>query len=43
MNIDLNYAKNNDSISVEETFKLLKEELYFYDKKTLRDNKTPIS
>ena len=24
MNIDLNYAKNNDSISVEETFKTIR-------------------
>lgn len=27
MNIDLNYAKNNDSISVEETFKRLEEDI----------------
>ena len=27
MNIDLNYAKNNDSISVVETFKRLEEDI----------------
>lgn len=27
MNIDLNYAKNNDSISVGETFKRLEEDI----------------
>lgn len=27
MNIDLNYAKNNDSISVAETFKRLEEDI----------------
>ncbi len=44
MNIDLNYAKNNDSISVDETFKRLEEDiqLNLVMRKILRDSEIPI-